>query len=247
MLAQTERALARIADGTLRRLRELREADRQDAGDGVPACHTVPDMQAARGASLNPSDPRPSPAGDPPAPAGATARCLRSSPRIAASATPSTWSPRCSPSSDLTGRAPVRVVGDLLHARPRAQPGRGVQHRHVVHRCVLSLRRGRGRGRRARGSARRLRQHRLGGRRSACCSPACCGNLTDRLFRAPGPLRGHVVDFLQLPHWPIFNVADMLHRRRGGADRRPGAARDPRSTATRGRRRHAGPTRRAAS
>jgi signal peptidase II len=35
------------------------------------------------------------------------------------------------------------------------------------------------------------------------------GNLTDRVFRAPGPLRGHVVDFLQLPHWPIFNVADM--------------------------------------
>ena len=35
------------------------------------------------------------------------------------------------------------------------------------------------------------------------------GNLTDRLFRAPGPLRGHVIDFLELPHWPIFNVADM--------------------------------------
>ena len=35
------------------------------------------------------------------------------------------------------------------------------------------------------------------------------GNLIDRLFRAPAPLRGHVVDFLQLPHWPIFNVADM--------------------------------------
>jgi signal peptidase II len=35
------------------------------------------------------------------------------------------------------------------------------------------------------------------------------GNLTDRMVRAPGPLRGHVVDFLMLPHWPIFNVADM--------------------------------------
>jgi signal peptidase II len=35
------------------------------------------------------------------------------------------------------------------------------------------------------------------------------GNLTDRLVRAPGVLRGHVVDFLMLPHWPIFNVADM--------------------------------------
>jgi signal peptidase II len=35
------------------------------------------------------------------------------------------------------------------------------------------------------------------------------GNLTDRIFRSPGILRGHVVDFLQLPHWPIFNVADL--------------------------------------
>jgi signal peptidase II len=35
------------------------------------------------------------------------------------------------------------------------------------------------------------------------------GNLTDRVFRSPGVLRGHVVDFLRLPHWPIFNVADI--------------------------------------
>jgi signal peptidase II len=35
------------------------------------------------------------------------------------------------------------------------------------------------------------------------------GNLTDRLFRAPGPMRGHVIDFLMLPNWPVFNVADI--------------------------------------
>jgi signal peptidase II len=35
------------------------------------------------------------------------------------------------------------------------------------------------------------------------------GNLTDRIFREPGPFRGHVIDFLQLPNWPIFNVADI--------------------------------------
>jgi signal peptidase II len=40
------------------------------------------------------------------------------------------------------------------------------------------------------------------------------GNLVDRIFRAPGPFRGHVVDFFSLfdPHgqaFPIFNVADM--------------------------------------
>jgi signal peptidase II len=34
------------------------------------------------------------------------------------------------------------------------------------------------------------------------------GNLTDRMIRAPGPGRGEVVDFLQLPHYPIFNLAD---------------------------------------
>ena len=35
------------------------------------------------------------------------------------------------------------------------------------------------------------------------------GNLTDRVFRDPGFLRGHVIDFLQLPNWPVFNVADI--------------------------------------
>jgi signal peptidase II len=35
------------------------------------------------------------------------------------------------------------------------------------------------------------------------------GNLTDRVFREPGVLRGHVVDFLELPSWPVFNVADI--------------------------------------
>lgn len=35
------------------------------------------------------------------------------------------------------------------------------------------------------------------------------GNLTDRLLREPGPMRGEVVDFLRLPNWPVFNVADV--------------------------------------
>jgi signal peptidase II len=39
------------------------------------------------------------------------------------------------------------------------------------------------------------------------------GNLTDRLLRAPGPLRGHVVDMVSLfapdgSVWPVFNLAD---------------------------------------
>ncbi|MFI6869612.1 signal peptidase II [Nocardia sp. NPDC050406] len=34
------------------------------------------------------------------------------------------------------------------------------------------------------------------------------GNLIDRLFRSPGPLQGHVVDFVAVGWWPVFNVAD---------------------------------------
>jgi signal peptidase II len=39
------------------------------------------------------------------------------------------------------------------------------------------------------------------------------GNLTDRVFREPGVLRGHVVDWISLfgpdaKYWPIFNFAD---------------------------------------
>jgi signal peptidase II len=35
------------------------------------------------------------------------------------------------------------------------------------------------------------------------------GNLVDRLFRAPGFLRGDVVDWIELTrYWPVFNLAD---------------------------------------
>jgi signal peptidase II len=39
------------------------------------------------------------------------------------------------------------------------------------------------------------------------------GNLADRIFRAPGVGRGHVVDWISVfgpngKHWPIFNLAD---------------------------------------
>lgn len=34
------------------------------------------------------------------------------------------------------------------------------------------------------------------------------GNLTDRLVRDPGFARGHVVDFVELPRFPVFNLAD---------------------------------------
>ncbi|MFV2177808.1 signal peptidase II [Actinomadura sp. LOL_016] len=34
------------------------------------------------------------------------------------------------------------------------------------------------------------------------------GNLVDRVLRAPAPLEGHVVDWIQVPNWPVFNLAD---------------------------------------
>ena len=35
------------------------------------------------------------------------------------------------------------------------------------------------------------------------------GNLVDRIFRAPGPLQGHVIDFIAVTRWwPVFNIAD---------------------------------------
>jgi signal peptidase II len=72
------------------------------------------------------------------------------------------------------------------------------------------------------------------------------GNLADRLFRSPGPLRGHVVDWIQLPHWPVFNVADaaitvgavaavlLAARGRRLTDPAPGAAAAPDGDRTEG-------------
>ena len=34
------------------------------------------------------------------------------------------------------------------------------------------------------------------------------GNMIDRIFRAPSVFRGEVVDWIQIPHWPTFNIAD---------------------------------------
>lgn len=34
------------------------------------------------------------------------------------------------------------------------------------------------------------------------------GNVGDRIFRAPGLLRGAVVDFVDVGFWPVFNLAD---------------------------------------
>lgn len=45
---------------------------------------------------------------------------------------------------------------------------------------------------------------------TGCLLAGIVGNLLDRLFREPGAFHGHVIDFLQLPYFAIFNVADMF-------------------------------------
>ncbi len=45
---------------------------------------------------------------------------------------------------------------------------------------------------------------------TGCLLAGIVGNLLDRLFREPEPFHGHVIDFLQLPNFAIFNVADMF-------------------------------------
>jgi len=45
---------------------------------------------------------------------------------------------------------------------------------------------------------------------TGCLLAGIVGNLLDRLFREPAPFHGHVIDFLQLPNFAIFNVADMF-------------------------------------
>ncbi len=106
----------------------------------------------------------------------------------------------------LTGRADVPVIGDLLTLHLIRNPGAafsaGTQFT-VLLSClaitavvvVLWV---------ARRVADRVWAVALG-----LLLAGVGGNLVDRLLREPGPLRGHVVDFLRLPNWPIFNVADV--------------------------------------
>lgn len=35
------------------------------------------------------------------------------------------------------------------------------------------------------------------------------GNFTDRIFREPSLFNGHVIDWIEIPRWPVFNIADI--------------------------------------
>ena len=105
----------------------------------------------------------------------------------------------------LTGREPVRVVGELVQLRLVRNPGAAfsfatdatwvftvIATAVSLMIIVIARRCGSGWWAVALGLM-------LGG---------ALGNLGDRLFRIPGVGRGHVVDFVALPNFPVFNVAD---------------------------------------
>ena len=105
----------------------------------------------------------------------------------------------------LSGRAPVTVIPHVLDLELTRNPGAafsvGTSWTAVYSLLAIVVVVVIGR------TARRLRSVGWAVALGAIVSGAV-GNLIDRLVRAPGPLRGYVVDWIHLTHWPIFNVAD---------------------------------------
>jgi signal peptidase II len=107
--------------------------------------------------------------------------------------------------SNLAGRPPVDVVGSFVQLRYTTNSGGafslltgaplffGVMAIVIVGGIVYASRRARPLGMLV------VLGLILGG---------ALGNLTDRLFRGDGLLRGEVVDFVKVGIWPVFNLAD---------------------------------------
>ena len=168
----------------------------------------MPELQAARGASLIASET----SGDPTTGAspGDGPRRRLSAPAlafvVAAVALAVDQITKVLAVRELTDRAPVEVIGSLLQLRLLRNPGAAfsagtsltplisvVAVIAVVVGVYFALRVG----------------HRGWAVGLGLLLAGVTGNLVDRMLRAPGPFRGHVVDFFELPHWPVFNVADM--------------------------------------
>jgi signal peptidase II len=165
-------------------------------------------MQAARGASLTASDPTEPAATDPAATDAGSRhrRALRLFVLVAVLGYALDLASKALAVAHLTGRPPVHVIGELLTLYLARNPGAafstGTSYTVLLTFVALGA-----------GVATLWVARRLGSTGWALglgfLMAGVLGNLTDRLFREPGPFRGHVVDFLQLPNWPIFNVADM--------------------------------------
>ena len=168
----------------------------------------MPELQAARGASLIASET----SGDPTTGAspGDGHRRRLSAPAlafvVAAVALALDQITKVLAVRELTDRAPVEVIGSLLQLRLLRNPGAAfsagtsltplisvVAVIAVVVAVYFASRVG----------------HRGWAVGLGLLLAGVTGNLVDRMLRAPGPFRGHVVDFFELPHWPVFNIADM--------------------------------------
>ena len=164
-------------------------------------------MQATRGASLNPSErnDHPAPATRRP-PRGRHRRCLLLLAAVAAVCYGLDVTTKVLAVHNLVPGRPVRVVGDLLTLDLIRNPGAafstGTSYTAVLSCVAIAA------AVAVVWTARRLASTgwALG---LGFLLAGVLGNLTDRVFREPGVLQGHVVDFLRLPHWPVFNVADM--------------------------------------
>ena len=105
----------------------------------------------------------------------------------------------------LSHRAPISLLGGLLTLRELRNSGAAfsigtsvtVVFTLIALGVIVAIVR----------TARRLRSIPWAVTLGLLLGGAAC-NLGDRLFRSPGFLRGHVVDWIELPHWPVFNVAD---------------------------------------
>ena len=154
-------------------------------------------MQAARGASLNPSDKKDQPS---------VRRPLGTFFGVALAAYLVDLGTKILAVERLEGRPPVPVLGDLLQLTLVRNPGAAFST-GTSYTLLLSL------VAVAAVAVVLVLSRRLGDRLWAvglgCLLGGVLGNLTDRVFREPSFLRGHVVDFLQLPNWPVFNVADI--------------------------------------
>lgn len=106
----------------------------------------------------------------------------------------------------LSGRRPVRLIGGFLQLTETRNPGAAFSiggpsttilfTAIAVGVIVFILRT----SRRIRSTAWAITLGLLLG--------GATGNLTDRMLRWPGPFRGYVVDWIQVPHFPVFNLAD---------------------------------------
>ena len=161
-------------------------------------------MQATRGASLNSSDPKEHPPSA--AHPARHRRCLLLLAAVAALGYTVDVATKVLAVHDLVPGEPVRVVGDLLSLDLVRNPGAafstGTSYTVVLSFVAIAA------AVAVVWTARRLASvgWALG---LGFLLAGVLGNLTDRVFREPGFLQGHVVDFLRLPHWPVFNVADM--------------------------------------